>query len=636
MWSRRWPWGVLLLLRCLAEEAEFVEEEGVLVLTEKNFEVAIKSHPYILVQFFAPWCGHCKQFAPEYAKAAQQLKQTNQPIRLAKVDATAEVKLAEDHGVRGYPTIRLFIDGRDQEYTGGRTEQSIVTWVLKKAGPPALELETVEAAEAFEKENRLAVFCFCDPAARAAFEQAARQIERPGVTRPVGARAGAMESLLKTVQEQQLDLLNLLRQQQSQLEVAVKAAFQDERPSPRLPRISELNSSGVVNGRQTRAVQRMRISLDATEASPSLKTVVSDSSLSLGDIFSRIQSPLSDKPDKPNTAPEPEDKPEASETPSSSPRAQPGISTGLTWLSMDAEPQPVGYRGNSLAAVLILLNAVVQILELELSGRAASSEVGLPASLDFLHFAVVFQTVDAVFNLIFTGELVLRMIAERGSFHKELANWFDVMLVLVGLVDLVAFQLISLESADAEPYGQLIHALKALRAVRMLRYFRFIEGIRLLLKACSAFLPPGRKASARREVDLLTLRHSSDTDTLDAAQSDAEMQVLQGLRQKAEYVGKLESVFQTLDESGQGMITEDGLNKMLADPKVKAYFQTLDVDVQEGTALFHILDNGDGEVTLDEFTNGILRCKGSARAIDQLVMQSDLKHVIKEIRRSPA
>lgn len=46
---------------------------------------------------------------------------------------------------------------------------------------------------------------------------------------------------------------------------------------------------------------------------------------------------------------------------------------------------------------------------------------------------------------------------------------------------------------------QLIHALKALRAVRMLRYFRFIEGIRLLLKACSAFLPPGRKASARRE-----------------------------------------------------------------------------------------------------------------------------------------
>lgn len=41
-----------------------------------------------------------------------------------------------------------------EEYTGGRTEQSIVTWVLKKAGPPAVELETIEAAAAFEKENR--------------------------------------------------------------------------------------------------------------------------------------------------------------------------------------------------------------------------------------------------------------------------------------------------------------------------------------------------------------------------------------------------------------------------------------------------------------------------------------------------
>lgn len=167
-----------LFLWALAEDAaEFPEEDGVLVLTEKTFEVAIKSHPYILVQFFAPWCGHCKQFAPECAAAAKQLKQTNQPIRLAKVDATAELKLAEEYGVRGYPTIRLFIDGRDQEYTGGRTEQSIVTWVLKKAGPPAVELETVEAAAAFEKENRLAVLCFCDAPVRSAFERAARQVE---------------------------------------------------------------------------------------------------------------------------------------------------------------------------------------------------------------------------------------------------------------------------------------------------------------------------------------------------------------------------------------------------------------------------------------------------------------------------
>jgi len=160
------------------ELAEAFEEDGVLVLNDKNFEVAIKSNPFILVEFYAPWCGHCKQFAPEYSGAAKQLKQANPPIPLAKVDATAELKLAEEYGVRGYPTIRLFIDGRDQEYTGGRTEQSIVTWVLKKAGPPAVQLGEVGAAEAFEGENRLAVVgLFEEATPRAAFEQAARQVE---------------------------------------------------------------------------------------------------------------------------------------------------------------------------------------------------------------------------------------------------------------------------------------------------------------------------------------------------------------------------------------------------------------------------------------------------------------------------
>lgn len=79
------------------------------------------------------------------------------------------------------------------------------------------------------------------------------------------------------------------------------------------------------------------------------------------------------------------------------------------------------------------------------------------------------------------------------------------------------------------------------------------------------------------------------------------------------------------------MITEERLNAMLENPRVKAYFETLDLAVHEGTALFHILDNGDGEVTLEEFIDGILRCKGPARAIDQVAMQADLKGLDQKI-----
>lgn len=141
-------------------EEEITKEEGVLVLTTANFKQAVANTEFILVEFYAPWCGHCKALKPEYEKAAQQLAEEGSSIALGKVDATIETSLGEEHGIRGYPTLKFFKNGTPMEYGGGRVADEIVAWLKKKTGPPAKQLDAVTDATEFTEASEVAVIGF--------------------------------------------------------------------------------------------------------------------------------------------------------------------------------------------------------------------------------------------------------------------------------------------------------------------------------------------------------------------------------------------------------------------------------------------------------------------------------------------
>lgn len=93
------------------------------------------------IKFYAPWCGHCKRLAPTWEKLAEEFGPES-GVKVGKVDCTLHSDVCNSHGVRGYPTLKLFKDGFEEgtKYSGGRDLGALVDYVKSQTAGKAAEL----------------------------------------------------------------------------------------------------------------------------------------------------------------------------------------------------------------------------------------------------------------------------------------------------------------------------------------------------------------------------------------------------------------------------------------------------------------------------------------------------------------
>ena len=99
-------------------------------MTGESFDLIYEDDEIWFIEFYAPWCGHCKALLPEFETAARNLKGTG--VTFGKVDCTQETQLCQRFEVKGYPTVKLIPKGAKSDVEAVEYRNKREAWEIEQ------------------------------------------------------------------------------------------------------------------------------------------------------------------------------------------------------------------------------------------------------------------------------------------------------------------------------------------------------------------------------------------------------------------------------------------------------------------------------------------------------------------------
>ena len=115
-------------------------------LTKDNFVDTITNNDFVIIDFWAPWCGPCQQFAPVYTEMSDKYPD----VVFAKVNTEEEQELAAQFNVRSIPTLAIFREQVILYMEAGALPPASLEEIIAKAG----ELDMTEVKKQIEEEEK--------------------------------------------------------------------------------------------------------------------------------------------------------------------------------------------------------------------------------------------------------------------------------------------------------------------------------------------------------------------------------------------------------------------------------------------------------------------------------------------------